>query len=120
MVESGKCRVSVSSAEFRSNGAPAVDIADGETVLLNSCFLTRVFEHEDCPAMRVSGGKRAVLNGCMLQSHNDGLEVLDGTGAVTLTGCTIEAQGRAVAAAKRALLRVDESCVLQENGGAQY
>ena len=112
MVESGKCRISVSSAEFRSNGAPAVDIAGGETVLLNSCFLTRVFEHEDCPAMRVSGGTRTVLNGCMLQSHNDGLELCDGAGSVALTGCAIEAQGEAVVGGRRAALRLDDSCIL--------
>lgn len=110
-LESGDCRVTASSAEFRSNGAPAVDALTGESLMLNACFITRVFPYVDCPAMHVNGCDNVVVSGCIVQSKNEGIVLNENAKTFVASGCIIEAKGEHIVEQDTSATKLITGCV---------
>jgi len=65
-IQGGGGRVIAAGAEFKGNGAPAVDVVDGELLALSGCLLRSDHSSFNQPAVRLAQVSGASITGCVI------------------------------------------------------
>jgi len=91
-VVEGDCRVRVTGAELKSNGAPAVVIRGGDHTVITGCSILRTMDSFDAPAVAFEGG-RLVLGDNHIEAFGPGVRVGPGAAGGVIRGNLIDAHG---------------------------
>ncbi|MDW8104970.1 MAG: glycosyl hydrolase family 28-related protein [Armatimonadota bacterium] len=89
-VEGDRARVRLTGAEFKSNGAPCVEVLRAEQVVVDGCSLLRPMETFSAPAVHLRGG-HTTLSGCHLFSATEGIRIDAGVSSALIAGNTLQA-----------------------------
>jgi len=108
-------QVMVTGTDLGANGAPAVEIAGGETVTIVGSQVRRLMEKFSAPAVRIIGGRSVALTGNVIRARDAALRVEPGVRAVVATGNVLESQARR---AVEAVGRIRPAWVLGPNATA--
>jgi hypothetical protein len=89
-IDGEKARVRVTGAEWKSNGAPCVEVHRAEQAVIDGCSLVRPMETFTVPAVHLRGGF-TTLSGCHIHSTDEGVRIEGGVQSALLAGNTIRA-----------------------------
>ena len=87
--------LTVTGAELRSNGQPAVQIGGGKNVSLSGCLISREFTDIDNYALQITGGKNVVVGNSIINSTSKAVAITT-PGALVFEGNIITYKSTAI------------------------